>query len=111
MISLMELTFKTCCLFQMKFTPCNFCYVLCLQTIEEYLNRESEYLGRPPLNISVVDDLSPVCYDAMYTFAYALNNTINGKYTSMKNHFYEMKRDIGMADYEKQVKQDFHPHP
>ena len=29
-------------------------------------------------------------------------------YTSMKNHFYKMKRDIGMADYEKLVKQDFH---
>ena len=28
--------------------------------------------------------------------------------TSMKNHFYKMKRDIGMADYEKLVKQDFH---
>ena len=29
-------------------------------------------------------------------------------YTSIKNHFYKMKRDIGMADYEKQVKQEFH---
>ena len=28
--------------------------------------------------------------------------------TSIKNHFYKMKRDIGMADYEKQVKQEFH---
>ena len=28
--------------------------------------------------------------------------------TSMKNHFYKMKKDIGMADYEKLVKQDFH---
>ena len=25
-----------------------------------------------------------------------------------KNHFYKMKRDIGMANYEKQVKQEFH---
>ena len=25
-----------------------------------------------------------------------------------KNHFYTMKRDIGMADYEKQVQQDFY---
>ena len=25
-----------------------------------------------------------------------------------KNHFYKMKRDIGMADYEKLVKQEFH---
>ena len=38
--------------------------------------------------------------------------------TSIKNHFYKMKRDIGMADYEKLVKQEFHtpfiefiPHP
>ena len=28
--------------------------------------------------------------------------------TSIKNHFYKMKRDIGMADYEKLVKQEFH---
>ena len=28
--------------------------------------------------------------------------------TSIKNHFYKMNRDIGMADYEKQVKQEFH---
>ena len=32
----------------------------------------------------------------------------NSNYTSIKNHFYKMKRDIGMADYEKQVKQEFH---
>lgn len=42
------------------------------------MRREKEYLYRPPLNISEVDDLSSVCYDAMYTFAYALNSTING---------------------------------
>ena len=30
------------------------------------------------------------------------------RYTSIKNHFYKMKRDIGMADHEKQVKQEFH---
>ena len=29
-------------------------------------------------------------------------------YTSIKNHFYKMKRDIGMADYEKLVKQEFY---
>ena len=27
---------------------------------------------------------------------------------SIKNHFYKMKRDIGMVDYEKLVKQEFH---
>ena len=41
----------------------------------------------------IVDD----CY--MYFILY---------YTNIKNHFYKMNRDIGMADYEKQVKQDFH---
>jgi gamma-aminobutyric acid type B receptor len=45
-------------------------------TIGEYLRLEREYDGRPPLN-TTVDDLSPVCYDAMFTFAYALNSTIN----------------------------------
>ena len=29
-------------------------------------------------------------------------------YKSIKNHLYKMKRDIGMADYEKLVKQEFH---
>ena len=29
-------------------------------------------------------------------------------FTSIKNHFYKMERDIGMANYEKQVKQEFH---
>ena len=32
-------------------------------------------------------------------------------YYKYKNHFYKMKRDIGMADYEKLVKQEFIPHP
>ena len=36
------------------------------------------------------------------------NSHVGHIYTSMKNHFYNMKRDIGMADYEKLVKQDFH---
>ena len=29
-----------------------------------------------------------------------------GKFTSVKNHFFTMKRDIGMAHYEKQGKQE-----
>ena len=28
--------------------------------------------------------------------------------TSITNHFYKMRKDIGMADYEKQVKQEFY---
>ena len=48
------------------------------QTVSEYLEIEKQYVNRPPLNLSSVDDLSPVCYDAMWTFAYALNNTIAG---------------------------------
>ena len=28
--------------------------------------------------------------------------------TNIKNHFYKMKRDIGMAGYEKLVKQEFY---
>ena len=45
---------------------------------------------------------------------YHINDSINSlmvtgfTVTSIKNHFYKMNRDIGMADYEKQVKQEFH---
>ena len=31
--------------------------------------------------------------------------------TLCKNGFYKMKRDIGMADYEQQVQQEFHTPP
>ena len=37
-----------------------------------------EYLERPPLNVTLYDDVAPVCYDAMWTLALALNNTITG---------------------------------
>ncbi|CAI8009752.1 hypothetical protein GBAR_LOCUS6519 [Geodia barretti] len=48
-------------------------------TIGEYLRRESEdYVNSAPLNISKVDEFSSDCYDGMYAFTYALNNTING---------------------------------
>ena len=49
------------------------------QTVEEYYKLEEQYVGRPPLNLSHADDISPDCYDAMWTFANALNSTIAGK--------------------------------
>ena len=41
----------------------------------------------------------------MTSYLYFVSQLFYYKY---KNHFYKMKRDIGMADYEKQVKQEFH---
>lgn len=48
------------------------------QTIGEYLDREEEYLEQPPLKVHQRDDVAPVCYDAMWSFALALNKTIAG---------------------------------
>ena len=54
------------------------CIVHPFQTVEEYYQLEEQYVGRPPLNLSFADAVSPNCYDAMWTFAYALNSTIAG---------------------------------
>ena len=53
-------------------------YIMIFQTLDEYYDLEEQYENRPPLNLSDADDLSPGCYDAMWTFAYALNHTIAG---------------------------------
>jgi gamma-aminobutyric acid type B receptor len=45
-------------------------------TVREYFDKVEEYLERPPLNVTLYDDVAPVCYDAMWTLALALNNTI-----------------------------------
>ena len=52
-----------------------------IQTVGEYRDLEEQYvkLSRSPLNLSQADIISPTCYDAMWTFAYALNHTITGK--------------------------------
>ena len=55
----------------------NYTY-LTMQTVAEYYKREEDLKGKPPLNLSSFDDVAPVCYDAMWTFALALNNTIEG---------------------------------
>ena len=46
--------------------------------MNEFYDLESQYVGRPPLNLSHADSISPTCYDGMWTFAYALNSTIAG---------------------------------
>ena len=48
------------------------------QTVGEYLTRAEDYLKQPPLNVNKTDDVAPVCYDAMWTLALALNKTIAG---------------------------------
>ena len=49
------------------------------KTVAEYFDRvRSDYVNKPPLNLSMDDDLAPVCYDAMWTFALALNTTMTG---------------------------------
>lgn len=46
-------------------------------TVDEYFDTvDLGYLNKPPLNLSFYDDVAPVCYDAMWTLALALNNTI-----------------------------------
>ena len=52
-----------------------------MQTVGEYFDTvNSSYIDKPPLYIEFTDDVAPVCYDAMWTLALALNNTIEGIY-------------------------------
>ena len=46
--------------------------------MNQYSDLEEQYTKRPPLNLSHADVISPTCYDAMWTFAYALNHTLAG---------------------------------
>ena len=48
-----------------------------LQTGGQYLDEEQSYLGVPPLYLKQFN-YSQYCYDATWTLAYALNQTING---------------------------------
>ena len=55
------------------------CMYLTMQTVDEYFDTvDLGYLDKLPLNLSFYDDVAPVCYDAMWTLALALNNTIEG---------------------------------
>ena len=62
--------------------------------------------GQPPLKTSVIiaGIIKPVYNRALEHILFGSTSDT----TSIKNHFYKMKRDIGMADYEKLVKQEFH---
>ena len=52
--------------------------IIFFQTVNQYSVLEEQYTNRPPLNLSHADVISPTCYDAMWTFAYALNHTLAG---------------------------------
>ena len=52
------------------------------QTVGEYYRREKRYLDVPPLNVSMADFVAPVCYDAMWSLALAINSTITGTCTA-----------------------------
>ena len=54
--------------------------VCLLQTGGQYFEEEGSHLGVPPLYLSQVE-YAQYCYDATWTLAYALNQTINGRYT------------------------------
>ena len=61
---------------------CVVCTFLAIQTVGEYFDTvNADYITeppKPPLNLTVYDDLAPVCFDAMWTLALALNSTIQG---------------------------------
>ena len=48
-----------------------------LQTGGQYFDEEQNHLGVPPLHLKQLN-YSQYCYDATWTLAYALNQTING---------------------------------
>jgi len=54
--------------------------VYLLQTGGQYFEEEGSHLGVPPLYLSQLE-YAQYCYDATWTLAYALNQTINGTYT------------------------------
>lgn len=49
-----------------------------IQSVGEYFRMVDNYLNIPPLNLELYDDVAPVCYDAMWTLALAINKTIAG---------------------------------
>jgi len=57
-----------------------FAIVCLLQTGGQYFEEEGSHLGVPPLYLSQLE-YAQYCYDATWTLAYALNQTINGTYT------------------------------
>ena len=48
-----------------------------LQTGGQYFDEEQHHLGVPPLNLTQFE-YAQYCYDATWTLAYALNQSING---------------------------------
>ena len=52
-------------------------YSVLLQTGGQYFAEEQSHLGVPPLYLNPVE-YAQYCYDATWTLAYALNQTING---------------------------------
>ena len=55
-----------------------------LQTGGQYLDEEQSHLGVPPLYLEQFN-YSQYCYDATWTLAYALNQTINGNVCVCEN--------------------------
>ena len=53
------------------------CCLCFLQTGRQYYEEEQSHLGVPPLYLEQFN-YSQFCYDATWTLAYALNQTING---------------------------------
>ena len=54
------------------------CYMFSLlQTGGQYFDEEQRHLGVPPLNLTQFE-YAQYCYDATWTLAYALNQSING---------------------------------
>ena len=51
--------------------------LILLQTGGQYLAEEQSHLGVPPLYLEL-NEYSQYCYDATWSLAYALNETING---------------------------------
>ena len=55
-----------------------------MQTVKEFVVEESELLGQPPLNVTA-SSLSSYCHDNTWALAYAINDTLNSKYTIKVN--------------------------
>ena len=53
------------------------CHFVLLQTGGQYFDEEQRHLGVLPLNLTQLE-YPQYCYDATWTLAYALNQTING---------------------------------
>ena len=53
------------------------CHFVLLQTGGQYFAEEQRHLGVPPLNLTQLE-YAQYCYDATWTLAYALNQTMSG---------------------------------